>query len=306
MVAPRCVIIVGAGWYGLAAAKAYLQLRPDVDLTLIDADSSIGGVWSVARTHPYLIVDSPTALMEFSDLAMRDIESLHLNDWDMLPSDKVQEYMQAYARKHGINDRVRLNTTVKHITRLGESWQLEVVENESPMEMLVCDKLILATGVYSSPKLPNLDMSRFAGRTLHSKYFGEQLSNILSPSVSSVTVVGGCKSAIDSVLACASEGKEVNWVIREGGAGPAWLFAARRNGKPVARLKQTRASMVVSPNLYTRPSFLTWFFFTFSLGRKLLQRLMLKLSVGALVRYDNSANGNLIAPYTRKYVFNVE
>ena len=42
---PR-VIVIGGEWTGLAAAKTYLQVFPSFYLTIIDANTSVGGVWS--------------------------------------------------------------------------------------------------------------------------------------------------------------------------------------------------------------------------------------------------------------------
>jgi dimethylaniline monooxygenase (N-oxide forming) len=52
-VAPS-VIIIGAGWSGIAAARTYLQVNPDAELTIIDADSTVGGTWSSAQIYPGL------------------------------------------------------------------------------------------------------------------------------------------------------------------------------------------------------------------------------------------------------------
>ena len=43
------------GWYGLVAARTYLRLRPDINLLILDSDSSVGGVWSERRLYPNLV-----------------------------------------------------------------------------------------------------------------------------------------------------------------------------------------------------------------------------------------------------------
>ena len=56
----REVVIIGAGWYGIAAAKTYLEVNSNVSLTIIDPDSSIGGTWSASRIYTSLCADTPS------------------------------------------------------------------------------------------------------------------------------------------------------------------------------------------------------------------------------------------------------
>ena len=56
------VVVIGAGWYGIAAAKTYLEFDPTISLTVLDADSSIGGVWGSSSIYPGLVADSPAGL----------------------------------------------------------------------------------------------------------------------------------------------------------------------------------------------------------------------------------------------------
>jgi ribulose 1,5-bisphosphate synthetase/thiazole synthase len=42
--APTSVIIIGAGWTSLAAAKTYLKLYPSISLTILDSDTTVGGI----------------------------------------------------------------------------------------------------------------------------------------------------------------------------------------------------------------------------------------------------------------------
>lgn len=61
------VIIIGAGINGISAAKTYLQIDPNVDLLIIDSESSIGGVWCASRIYPGLTYEVPTPMTSFSE-----------------------------------------------------------------------------------------------------------------------------------------------------------------------------------------------------------------------------------------------
>jgi len=58
------VIMVGTGFTGLIAAKTYLAIDPNVDILLIDGESSIGGVWSASRIYPGLEYEAPTQCLQ--------------------------------------------------------------------------------------------------------------------------------------------------------------------------------------------------------------------------------------------------
>src|ERR1700761_1679049 len=76
-----------------------------------------------------------------------------------------------YAEKYGIPQRCRLSTEVVAIERNGSGWKILVRPRgvkEAPLEILTCDKLIMATGLTSRPKLPELDLSKFDGFSFHS------------------------------------------------------------------------------------------------------------------------------------------
>ena len=87
----RGVVVIGAGWYGLAAAKTYLEINSSVDLTVVDSDSSLGGTWSASRAYPGLVADTPVGDFDYSDLPM-EVE-LGLKRWDDIPAIKAYEYL---------------------------------------------------------------------------------------------------------------------------------------------------------------------------------------------------------------------
>ena len=58
------------GINGLAATKTYLEINPTIELTILDKDGSVGGVWSLSRVYAGLGADFPAPVYEFSDLRM--------------------------------------------------------------------------------------------------------------------------------------------------------------------------------------------------------------------------------------------
>jgi dimethylaniline monooxygenase (N-oxide forming) len=306
------VIIIGAGWTGLAAAKTYLQLFPSISLTIIDADTTVGGVWSASRIYPGLIADSCAAIFDYSDFPMDEV--LSIDKWADLPAEKVHEYLEAYVDKFDLRRRLRLGTRVIGAEKLEEiegkgGWTVEVekaaVESEGPVarEVLLCDKLILATGTSSTPSFPRgIDWRSFEGPVMHSKEVGTKHQLLTADNVKRVTVVGGNKSAVDVVNLCALAGKEVDWVIRTEGYGPGFLFEARSHGIHAGAIKAIRASAIPSPNVLAMSGF--WYRFFHSgkswLGKRVLEFLLSKLDESAMSMYTRNENTMKIAPDLKK------
>ncbi|KAH8596605.1 hypothetical protein B0O99DRAFT_671186 [Bisporella sp. PMI_857] len=279
--APSKVVVIGAGWSGLAAAKTYLQINPDVSLTILDEDSSVGGVWSASRVYPGLIADSCAAVFDYSDFPMH--RNLGLKKWADLSGDKVHEYLELYVDKFDLRKRCRLNTRVVKVEREEDNlygvWKIEVevkkdFEEYTVNEILTCDKLIVATGVTSTPNFPKgLVYKNFAGPVMHSRDVGVKHKALLADEIKRVTVVGGSKSAIDVVYLCALEGKEVDWVIREDGNGPILLLDPRVHGIHAAAIKALRVTTIVGPNILIQNGF--WYRFFHSrksvIGPKMLK-----------------------------------
>ncbi|ATZ48740.1 hypothetical protein BCIN_03g09170 [Botrytis cinerea B05.10] len=255
------VIIIGAGWQGIAAARTYLQLKPNIKLTIIDSDSSIGGVWSIERSYPGLIADSPVGCYEFSDMCMDEDSELEM--WKIIPGHKVGEYLRKFSKRFDIDEHLRLNTKVfSAVPENGiggvKKWSLEVQTKGKEKEFLKCDKLIVASGPSSDPRMPNLDTSRFNGPVFHSLYLGARHAELTADKIKHVTVVGGNKSAAEVVNLCAIAGKKATWLIREGGAGPGMLIQARSGGVHTAAIAFSRWAGLTVPCLLRTHGFWYW------------------------------------------------
>ena len=303
---PSKVIIIGAGWSGLAVAKIYLQLFPSASLTVVDADTTVGGVWSSSRIYPGLIADSCAAIFDYSDFPMDEV--LGIGRWADLPAEGVHEYLEKYVDKFDLRRRLRLGTRVVRAAKVdgdNGAWDVEVErvatgENGQPVrEVLRCDKLIVATGTASTPNMPRgIDWKAFEGLIMHSKDVGTKHELLTAGNVERVTVVGGNKSAVDVVNLCALAGKEVDWVIRKDGYGPGNLFEARSNGFHAGAIKAMRATATISPNILVTSGF--WYRFLHSgkswLGTRLLKFMLSKVDASALSLYKRNENTMKIAP----------
>lgn len=220
------ILIIGAGPSGLCAAKTFLQHDPAADVVLIDNHASLGGVWSRERLYPTLKTNNLFGTLDFSDFPM-DRARFGVAEGEHVAGETMHAYLRAYADHFRLTHRIRLDTKVLEIRRrqeeVGErSWDVRVDSGE----VLQCGKLVVATGVLSSPHMPRIQgMDAFAGPVIHSSELGRQQEELTGdPAIKTVAVLGGGKSAYDAVYLAASSGHHVEWVIRQSGRGPVWVF----------------------------------------------------------------------------------
>ncbi|KAJ5618338.1 hypothetical protein N7528_006981 [Penicillium herquei] len=305
------VVVVGAGLYGLISAKTYLQVsgmydknrpwgyqQPEYDsvmnvppcfyevdhtvnapgchLLVLEAGSDIGGTWAAERLYPNLLSQNSYGLYEFSDQPL--VHDDDKRDSSFIPGWRINQYLHSWATRWGLMERIKDDCKVVSIRRLeSKEWslRLELIEpdEENRWVTMICDKLILATGLTSIPSLPNVDTSQVSeskrASVIHAKAIGEWSYNNLGYSPfpnwlqrnqnrptsrlpRSVVVYGGAKSAFDLVHLFATlhrndpalhlnftpkDPVNVHWIIRDTGVGPAWMVpptSTLPNGEVVA------------------------------------------------------------------------
>ena len=295
--APR-VIVIGTGWSGLAAAKTYLQVNPAVDLTILDDDATVGGVWSSARLYPGLIANSPNGLYEFSDLRMVTESQPALTP---IPGKQVQAYLQEYAEKNGLLSRIRFGSkVVKAERRDGGGWTVRTGRGD----VLDCDKLLVATGLYSKPHWPDVPRDEdFRGTVIHSKSLGKEYHRLSTEKVEDVVIVGACKSAVEAANIFLAAGKRVHWVIRESQVGVPLLVVDPDMRPNLVAVNNARLFSMWSPSIFATSGF--WYRFLHT-GRWYLGNLLyfcfwslLSAIVMFTAGYGKSDNGRKLKPRVR-------
>ena len=140
------------------------------------------------------------------------------------------------------------------VERTADGWKVLVRptrDETASLESLTCDKLIIATGITSKPKLPDYDVSKFEGAYFHAVEMGRRHEEIVSDSVKNVTIVGGHKSALEAVGTASQAGKKVEWLVREEGGGPTWMMPAKNpDGSSLAKLSTKRFMALASTSVY--------------------------------------------------------
>ncbi|KAG9255629.1 uncharacterized protein F5Z01DRAFT_721474 [Emericellopsis atlantica] len=216
-------VVVGAGWYGLGAAKQYHCMFPDSSLVIFDAAPTLGGTWADHRIYPGLKSNNQLGTFEFPDFPM-DTATFGVQTREHIPGGVLNAYLKAYAAKFGIDTLIRANskvTVAEHQETAEGGWVLTVASGQQETTVFA-RRLIIASGLTSEAFLPHFDGEEtFGGRIFHGRDFLQNKDTIQEGK--SVTVYGGTKFAWDAVYAYASAGAKVNWVIRSSGHGPCWM-----------------------------------------------------------------------------------
>jgi len=234
------VVIVGAGLQGLATARIFLQIEPDLNLLIVDSNKTMGGVWAKENLYPGLVTNNLLGTYEYTDFPMD--ETFGLKKEEHIPGEVAYEYFRRYAAHFDLMRRIEFRTKVTVAEKVQEGWGLElenVVEKGQiidgregfplPAKKLVtCSKLVVATGLTSVPQPINIKGSdNFKAPTVNfGDYPREAPAIYKNETIQNVTVIGGGKAAYDIVYLMATHGKQVTWIIRASGHGPTYMAPA--------------------------------------------------------------------------------
>ncbi|PVI08704.1 dimethylaniline monooxygenase (N-oxide forming) [Periconia macrospinosa] len=218
------VVVIGAGWFGLGAAKTYLELHPDDNMLILERALGPGGVWSRDRFYPGLQSNNLLGCYEYSDFPM-DTATFGVKPGEHIPGSVLSKYFSLYAEHFGLHRHMRFKTHVESAEERPENdgWVLAARHTETGVESkLSTKKLIVATGLTSQANIPSfVGQEDFASPVFHIKAFKDHADTIKT--AKSVAVLGGSKSAWDAAYAYATAGVTVDMIIRESGRGPVWM-----------------------------------------------------------------------------------
>lgn len=150
----------------------------------------------------------------------------------------VNKYLEDYIDSHVYNgtslrSRIHFGKRVENVEKADEGWKIRTRSVQSDqVQEFKCLKVAVATGLTSQPNIPTFPhQEEFQAPICHHENFGELSKTVLEkPECKNVTVLGGGKSATDMVYEAVKKGKNVDWIIRKEGEGPALFFPAEGPG----------------------------------------------------------------------------
>jgi cation diffusion facilitator CzcD-associated flavoprotein CzcO len=175
-----------------------------------------------------------------------------------VPGQVMHDYLTAYAKKWDLPKRISLRTTVKSVEKVednqGHHWRLIIRSplsdfGDDPVESTITTKtLIVSTGITSNPHQPTMaGREKFDAPIVHSAALGREQGRLFEdPDVRTVAILGGGKSAYDAVYMAACAGREVVWLMRRSGRGPAWIFPPHTNIGPFKAWREVREVSILN------------------------------------------------------------
>jgi len=164
---PR-VCVVGAGAGGLVAAKV---LREVADVTVFESESAVGGVWRSGAPVLYsgLVTNLPKQIMAFRDTPFPPSPP---GTQSFVTAAAVSEYLESYARQHGLMGCIRLGCPVDSVRRAPGSaeghhkWRVRAGGSDVCEEF---DAVVVCNGHYNLPAFADLPgAAAFPNRIIHS------------------------------------------------------------------------------------------------------------------------------------------
>ncbi|MGW4243335.1 flavin-containing monooxygenase [Nocardia sp. NPDC004722] len=186
----RRYCIIGAGYTGLALAKALTDLGLDYDQ--LEATEAIGGNWSHGVYDSTYLISSKD-VTEFPDHPMPD-------DYPDFPSAaQMRDYLRSFATEFGLDRRIEFGTLVTDVAPLDATgaagWRVETAGGE----VREYAGVMVANGHYWDINVPSYP-GEFTGKQLHSKDYKRPADL----DGSRVLVVGagnsGCDLAVEAAV----------------------------------------------------------------------------------------------------------
>ncbi len=151
--------------------------------------------------------NGPKEMVEYADYTFEDHFGRLVPSYP--PRAVLYDYIAGRAKKGDIRKFIRFRTVVRHVDFDEESNKfLVTIEDlliQKPLEILKFDHVIVATGHFSMPNMPNFEgVNQFPGRVLHSHDFrgADEFVN------QRLLLIGGSYSAEDIALQCHKFGAE--------------------------------------------------------------------------------------------------
>ena len=190
------VMIVGAGLSGLAMGMQLVRAGVRT-FTIVEQSEGVGGTWR-DNTYPGCSCDVPSHLYSFSFSPK--------TDWSrrFAEQPEILSYAESCVERFGLAPHLRLGTTVAsaRFDDTGGQWELDLVPNEGPPEVVRADTVVFACGQLNRPHVPDLDgLATFAGPMWHSARWNHECDL----AGKRVGVIGNGASAIQFVPALADE-----------------------------------------------------------------------------------------------------
>lgn len=183
------ICIIGAGAGGITTAKHLLE--EGFEVVVLEKREGFGGLWNVAEGVPSFALNmtatSSKTFLGFSDFPMGKQASPFPH------SSEYMAYLERYARKFGVLERIRFKREVIRVRKVGQSWTV-TARHEGQEETETFDAVSVCSGQHHIPFMPEYENAKaYTGELIHSSF----VKSVERYKGKRVVVVGAGESGAD-------------------------------------------------------------------------------------------------------------
>jgi dimethylaniline monooxygenase (N-oxide forming) / hypotaurine monooxygenase len=204
------LLVIGAGWAGLYAAK-YAR-EAGLSVQILEARDDLGGVWnysddpSTITVMKHTVSSSSRHVTEASDFSMGTAAGNFFTHQDAL------SYLKRYAEHFDLNRCIIKNARVETTEKTDDIWTVRTFDGRR----FTAKALSICTGVHQRRRPITGPVEHFQGQRLHAGDIKHPGDLQLGPQ-DHVVVYGGGETAADIVQDLAANSKaQITWAIRGG------------------------------------------------------------------------------------------
>jgi ribulose 1,5-bisphosphate synthetase/thiazole synthase len=193
---PYRVAIIGAGWAGLCSAKHFMD--KGVEVTVFESRDKLGGTWNADVAYHGLHIHTPMWMTEAEDFPHPE----EVKRGEYLSAPELYSYLVEYATKFGVDKVLKFNVKVVKVCydSKADQSQVEIITPSGELERFDGFDAVVYSSYSSNPHIPTWPkQDKYQGRILHTSELQTSMFDSIRLGRSTVLVVGGSKSAVDTI-----------------------------------------------------------------------------------------------------------
>jgi monooxygenase len=262
------VVVIGAGLSGIGAGYRLQTECPGRSYTILESRKAIGGTWDLFR-YPGVRSDSDMFTLGYPFEPWREAKAI-------ADGPSILRYIRETAAKHGIDRKIRFETTVVAADWSTEAavWRLTLEHGDGGRSEMTCEFLYSCAGYYdyTQPHDPGFEgVGSFRGELVHPQFWPADLDH----TGKHVVVIGSGATAVTLVPSLAEAAAQVTMLQRT----PTWISPIPGRDRIADRVRRALPAKAAHKVVRTKNILFTMGFYQFCRRRpQHARRLLLGLT----------------------------